>query len=86
MRTEKNNPSKGTTGGQNGAGPPSRLLDLLPVRLLREAFRAYPGQFTGLSEPALRRLARRSLRNTAARYDGSDFARACLDAARADVQ
>jgi len=86
MRTEKNNPTKGTTGGHNGAGPPSRLLDLLPVRLLREAFRAYPGQFTGLSEPALRRRARRELRIAAARYDGSDFARACLDAARADGQ
>jgi hypothetical protein len=64
---------------------PSRLLDLLPIRLMREAFRAYPTAFTGLKDAALRRRAHGRLRLAAERFAGSAFGAQCAEVLRQDV-
>jgi len=74
-------PARGTATGEKAAPTngrrPSPLLDLLPIRLLREAFRAYPGAFTGLREEGIRRRTAVKLGQIAERFDQTPFAERC---------
>ena len=77
-------PGAGRRAPEASGKRPSPLLDLLPVRLLREAFRAYPGAFTGMREEGVRRRARLKLRGVADGLDGTSFAGRCGEVLQAD--
>lgn len=54
----------------------------MPVRVLREAWRTYPGRFTGMTAEMIRRRCRRRLERLVRRYHGRPFAEACNETLR----
>jgi L-ascorbate metabolism protein UlaG (beta-lactamase superfamily) len=57
--------------------PPSRVLDLMPVRLGREVFRFFPGEFTGIGEAGVLQGALRRMRQIAREIPDTPIGCAC---------